>query len=225
MLVFFLKKIQKEKCKFLLAYFSGCAYTRLRYGGSSSVGRAPGCGPGGRGFKSHLSPHKEMHPAFERGFSFSAVAGLKGASGPRRGGMRARTRPCFFPVRCAWGKTVRFFPVRTEGAQGAPFFPERGAPPAALPGLCGRGPQVFVLSRRRSLCPGQATTLAASGWAALAKAGSFAYKTSHHGAWRSMVAHLLWEQGVAGSNPVAPTIHKSKRPAVTSWPLAFMIAR
>lgn len=27
-------------------------------GGSSSVGRAPGCGPGGRGFKSHLSPQK-----------------------------------------------------------------------------------------------------------------------------------------------------------------------
>ena len=29
------------------------------YGGCSSVGRAPGCGPGGRGFKSHHSPHKE----------------------------------------------------------------------------------------------------------------------------------------------------------------------
>ena len=70
MLVFFLKKIQKEKCKFLLAYFSGCAYTRLRYGGSSSVGRAPGCGPGGRGFKSHLSPHKEIPPLSSGGFLF-----------------------------------------------------------------------------------------------------------------------------------------------------------
>ncbi len=25
------------------------------------------------------------------------------------------------------------------------------------------------------------------------------------GKWRSLVAHLLWEQGVAGSNPVFPT--------------------
>ena len=28
--------------------------------------------------------------------------------------------------------------------------------------------------------------------------------TRPHGAWRSLVAHLLWEQGVAGSNPAAP---------------------
>ena len=26
-----------------------------------------------------------------------------------------------------------------------------------------------------------------------------------NGAWRSLVAHLLWEQGVGGSNPSAPT--------------------
>ena len=25
------------------------------------------------------------------------------------------------------------------------------------------------------------------------------------GAWRSLVAHLFWEQGVGGSNPLAPT--------------------
>ena len=26
------------------------------------------------------------------------------------------------------------------------------------------------------------------------------------GAWRSLVAHLVWDQGVVGSNPTVPTI-------------------
>ena len=30
--------------------------------------------------------------------------------------------------------------------------------------------------------------------------------TQQRGMWRSLVAHLLWEQGVAGSNPAIPTI-------------------
>jgi hypothetical protein len=30
-------------------------------------------------------------------------------------------------------------------------------------------------------------------------------KVTVFGAWRSLVAHLLWEQGVGGSNPLAPT--------------------
>jgi hypothetical protein len=34
------------------------------------------------------------------------------------------------------------------------------------------------------------------------------------GAWRSLVAHLLWEQGVGGSNPLAPTNLRLLFPAV-----------
>ena len=36
-----------------------------------------------------------------------------------------------------------------------------------------------------------------------------------YGLWRSLAAHLLWEQGVAGSNPASPTrdrLHYSVRP-------------
>jgi hypothetical protein len=34
------------------------------------------------------------------------------------------------------------------------------------------------------------------------------FPRDRHGAWRSLVAHLLWEQRVGGSNPSAPTIPK-----------------
>lgn len=113
------------------------------------------------------------------------------------------------------------FPVRREGqAWPAPFWGGGRAPLSAAgtrpvwkkakgPSSAGGGPSLM-----------EATALAASGRAALAKAGPFAYKTSHHGAWRSMVAHLLWEQGVAGSNPVAPTIKDQEvipRCGVTSF--------
>src|SRR5271165_3922831 len=33
------------------------------------------------------------------------------------------------------------------------------------------------------------------------------------GTWRSLVAHLLWEQGVAGSNPAVPTEEMTCKPA------------
>lgn len=117
------------------------------------------------------------------------------------------------------------FPVRREGqAWPAPFWGEEGRPcPQPAPARCGRRPWGLPLQDGNPSLM-EATVLAASGRAALAKAGPFAYKTSHHGAWRSMVAHLLWEQGVAGSNPVAPTIKRS-RGHTTMWCDLFLFLR
>ena len=117
------------------------------------------------------------------------------------------------------------FPVRREGqAWPAPFWGEEGRPcPQPAPARWGRRPWGLPLQDGNPSLM-EATVLAASGRAALAKAGPFAYKTSHHGAWRSMVAHLLWEQGVAGSNPVAPTIKRS-RGHTTMWCDLFLFLR
>src|SRR6478735_6924636 len=40
--------------------------TLCRLGGGSSVGRAPGCGPGGRGFESRPPPSEQAHKAKPR---------------------------------------------------------------------------------------------------------------------------------------------------------------
>ena len=31
---------------------------------------------------------------------------------------------------------------------------------------------------------------------------------SNIGIWRNLVAHLIWDQGVVGSNPVIPTLYE-----------------
>ena len=39
--------------------------------------------------------------------------------------------------------------------------------------------------------------------------------TSYVGVWRSLVAHLVWDQGVQGSNPCTPTIVFKKGNSMT----------
>jgi hypothetical protein len=49
------------------------------------------------------------------------------------------------------------------------------------------------------------------------------YLCGINGAWRSPVAHLLWEQGVPGSNPGAPTLQRVEMMAVPLEPSFFFV--
>ena len=44
---------------------------------------------------------------------------------------------------------------------------------------------------------------------------------NEYGMWRSLVAHLTGGQGVAGSNPVIPTIFPRKKGQSDDWPFVF----
>ena len=44
--------------------------------------------------------------------------------------------------------------------------------------------------------------------AARIESSSLSLGTSIFGVWRSPVAHLVWDQGVQGSNPCTPTTFK-----------------
>ena len=45
-----------------------------------------------------------------------------------------------------------------------------------------------------------------------------------HGVWRSLVAHLLWEQGAAGSNPATPTTFTVRAPRWRCLSAAALVA-
>ncbi len=51
------------------------------------------------------------------------------------------------------------------------------------------------------------------------------YLCGHIGAWRSPVAHLLWEQGVPGSNPGAPILQRVELVAVPLEPSFFFVVK
>jgi hypothetical protein len=85
-----------------------------RYGGRSSVGRAQGCGPCGRGFESHRSPHQSASVADRNVVSavcldlfLAPVAQLDRAPDFESVGRRFEPcRACQIPVTIPLGKLI-----------------------------------------------------------------------------------------------------------------------
>ena len=107
-LVLFLEKIQMpHSVKIFLAKFGQLGYTSFSHGGSSSVGRAPGCGPGGRGFKPLLSPQK-FTPRF-RGVFFMSVPDARTHVELLQEHIQSETLCVSHRTACRFAEKTRFF--------------------------------------------------------------------------------------------------------------------
>src|ERR1043166_6978512 len=105
-----------------------------------------------------------------------------------------------------------------DSLNGGPVKGARGADPAQHRASRGGG----TAGRPRVLRGPTLRSAAASGFDASPNCRLFSSPDSPPsfvGAWRSPVAHLLWEQGVGGSNPLAPTsFHPAASGAAPSRP-------
>ena len=216
----------------MLAYFSGYAYTRLRYGGSSSVGRAPGCGPGGRGFKSHLSPHKEIPPLSSGVFLFlplvTARQPLSGAVPGARAGSPKGQIPLYSRVHgrryaSFAGKGLREIRFRRGGKRLArpacslsSLFIDGALPAVVICLASERGPRSCPAGGGFSLRAGNALGLQ-TGRPCQSRAFCVqnipSRSVAQHGSAPALGAGGRWFESSRSDH------HKNKRSAVTGWPL------
>ena len=123
--------------------------------------------------------------SFDRGRVFPPIVERQPTSGSTACAMRSKPLPDGHPA-CMGLRSLKAveYPCEAAGAAGIPL-----------------GTEV----RRRSGCPRMIRRCSSA---------EFCYTNSCRfrvGMWRSLVARLLWEQDVAGSNPVIPTIFPHAR--------------
>ncbi len=103
-----LRRTPAEPAFAALVHLQRRRYPACERGGCSSVGRAPGCGPGGRGFESHQPPHRRKSrlrrmtfvgiAASQSGCKEAGKARLRGAARPIRFRRRRRYAAAHGPV-------------------------------------------------------------------------------------------------------------------------------